>query len=129
VSDSDINLARQIAQAASDFEEQITGHAPKTVTVVMSDQTLVVTIHGSLSSAELTAIQQSQGATRVQDFYRKLFTNASYSLRQEIERIAGVEVREATAEVDLSTGTVVKVFTTGKVAEVVLLARSVPGDS
>jgi len=123
---SNTNMARQLAQAASDFEQKATGHAPKTVTVVLSDHTLVITLHGSLSPAEMAVIQNSEGAAQVQEFYRQLFTNASYSLRQEIERITGSAVREATAEVDMTTGTVVKVFTTGTVVQVFLLARSVP---
>ena len=122
-------MARQLAQAASAFEQRATGHAPKTVTVVLSDHTLVITLHGSLSPAELAVIQSSPGADQVQEFYRQLFTNASHSLRQEIERITGVEVREATAEVDVTTGTVVKVFTTGTVVQVFLLARSLPAET
>ncbi len=46
------SVARQIAQAASDFEERQTGHAPKSVTVVLSEETLVITLHGALSLAE-----------------------------------------------------------------------------
>jgi len=61
-------LAQQIAQAAIAFEQRRTGnHVPKSVTVVLSEGTLVVTLHEA-------------------------------SLRQEIKRITGMEVREATAE-------------------------------
>ena len=45
-------MARQIAQAASVFEQQRTGNTPKSVTVVLSDTTLVITLHGALSPAE-----------------------------------------------------------------------------
>ena len=38
-----------------------------------------------------------------------------------------MEVREAAAEVDQTTGTVVGVFTTGTTVQVFLLAQSVPG--
>jgi hypothetical protein len=37
-----------------------------------------------------------------------LFHNAADGLRQEIKRITGVEVREATAELEPTTGTVVQ---------------------
>jgi len=57
-----------------------------------------------------------------------LFANASESLRQEIKRITGVEVREATAEVEPTTGTVVGVFTTGTTVQVYLLAHTVPAN-
>lgn len=39
-------IAQQIAQVAIAFERERTGHAPKSVTVVMSDKTLVITLHG-----------------------------------------------------------------------------------
>jgi hypothetical protein len=40
-----------------------------------------------------------------------------------------VEVREATAEIEWATGTVVKAFTTGTVVQVFLLRDGVPTDS
>jgi hypothetical protein len=40
-----------------------------------------------------------------------------------------VEVREATAEVETTTGTVVQVFTTGTMVQVFLLAHSVAADT
>jgi hypothetical protein len=65
----------------------------------------------------------------VQDLHRQLFTNSLDSLREEIKRITGVEVREATAEIETTTGTMVKVFTTGTVVQVFLLAGSVPTEN
>jgi uncharacterized protein YbcI len=65
----------------------------------------------------------------MQEFHRELFASASETLRQEIKRITGVEVREAAAEIEPSTGTVVAVFTTGTVVQVFLLARSIPADT
>ncbi len=122
-------MARQIAQAASAFERQRTGKTPRSVTVVLSDTTLVITLHGALSEAEKALAKSPEGAAQVQEFHRRLFTNASESLRQEIKRITGVEVREATAEVEPATGTVVGVFTTGTTVQVYLLAHSVPSGS
>ena len=122
-------MAQQIAQAASAFEQQRTGNTPKSVTVVLSDTTLVITLHGALSEAEKALARSPEGAAQVQDFHRQLFANASDSLRQEIKRITGVEVREATAEVEPKTGTVVGVFTTGTTVQVYLLAHGVPADA
>jgi uncharacterized protein YbcI len=122
-------MARQIAQAASVFEQQRTGNTPKSVTVVLSDTTLVITLHGALSEAERAVARTREGAAQIQDFHRQLFVNASESLRQEIKRITGVEVREATAEVEPTTGTVVGVFTTGTTVQVYQLAHSVPADT
>jgi uncharacterized protein YbcI len=122
-------VAQQIAQAASAFERQATGHAPTSVTVVLSGETLVVTLHGALSPAERALARSPAGAAQVQEFHRQLFTSSSDTLRQEIKRITGVDVREAAAEVEPASGTVVKVFTTGTVVQVFLLARSAPADT
>ncbi len=124
-----VSMAKQIAQAAIDFERQTTSRAPKSVTVVLSGDTLVITLQGVLSPAEKALAMSPEGIAQVQEFHRQLFANASDSLRQEIKRITGVEVREAVAEVETATGTVVKVFTSGTVVEVFLLARGVPADS
>jgi uncharacterized protein YbcI len=126
---SNASVAQRIAQAGSAFERQATGHAPTSVTVVLSGETLVVTLHGALSPAEKALARDPVGAARVQEFHRQLFANSSQALRQEIERIAGVEVREAGAEVEPATGAVVKVFTTGTVVQVFRLARSALADT
>jgi hypothetical protein len=65
----------------------------------------------------------------MQEFHRQLFASASDALRREIERITGVKVREATAEIEPTTVTVVAVFTTGTVVHVYLLARSIPAET
>ncbi len=57
------------------------------------------------------------------------FSAASDELQKEIKRITGVEVREATAEVETKTGAVVQVFTTGTMVQVFLLVQGVPADS
>ena len=128
MSNSSSTMARQIAKVASAFQEQRTGHAPQSVAVVLSDETLVITLHGALSPAEKDLAKSPEGAAQVQEFHRQLFANASDSMRQEIQKITGVEVREATAEVEATSGTVVQVFTTGTMVQVFLLAQSVPAD-
>ena len=122
-------MARQIARAASAFQGERTGHVPQSVTVVLSDDTLVITLHEALSPAEKALAKSAAGAAQVQDFHRQLFANASVSLREEIKRITGVDVREATADVEMTTGTVVQVFTTGTMVQVFRLAHSVPADA
>jgi uncharacterized protein YbcI len=121
--------AREIAQSAIAFERRRTGHAPRWVTVVLSADTLVITLHGALTPAEQALAQSPAGAAQVQEFHKQLFNNSSDSLRQEIKRITGVEVREAAAEVETTTGTAVQVFTTGTAVQVFLLAGNVPADS
>src|SRR5271156_1446975 len=112
---SNSSMAQQIAQAAIAFEQKRTGHTPQSVTVVLSDSTLMITLHGALSPAEKALAKSPAGAAKVQDFHRQLFNSSADSLRQEIKRITGVEVREATAEVEPATGIVVQAFTTGTV--------------
>ena len=54
-------MAEQIAQAATAYQRLRTGHEPKSVNVVLSGDTLVVTLHGALSPAE-QAMVASPGA-------------------------------------------------------------------
>src|SRR5277367_2063816 len=122
-------MAQEIAQAASALHKQRTGHAPKSVAVVLSDNTLVITLHEALSPAETSLAKSSEGAAQVQEFHRQLFANDSDSLRNEIRRITGVEVREAAAEVETSTGTVVQIFTTGTMVQVFLLAHGISAET
>ena len=119
-------MAEQIARAVAEYEQNATGHAPKSVTVMFSDDTLVVTLRGALSRAEMTLAQSAQGAGRMQEFHRRLFDTSSASLRDEIKRITGVEVREAAAEVEPATGAVVSAFATGTVVQVFLLDGKLP---
>jgi uncharacterized protein YbcI len=121
-------VARQIAQAACDFERETRGHLPQSVTVVLSDDTLVITLHGALSPAEKALAENPAGAAQVQEFYQYLFANASGSLREEIKRITGVGVREAAAQIETATGTV-SVFASGTVVQVFLLDGKVAADT
>jgi uncharacterized protein YbcI len=126
---SDLTKAQQIAAAASSFELRRTGHRPTSITVVLADETLVITLHGALSPAEVALAQTPEGAAQVQEFHRQLFNDSADWLRQEIKRITGVHVREAKAEVEAGSGTVVQVFTTGTIVQAFLLARSIPTDT
>lgn len=122
-------MAEQIAQAATAFQQQRTGHEPKSVSVVLSGDTLVVTLHGALSPAEQAMAQSPAGAAKVQEFHRQLFHNASDTLREQIKRITGMDVREATAEVEPASGALVQVFTSGTMVQVFLLSGKVPSES
>src|SRR5436190_17969610 len=126
---TDRTMAQQIAEAALAFEQQRTGHAPHAVTVVLSGDTLVITLHGALSPAELALARSATGAAQVQEFHRQLFTTACGPLRDTIQRITGVAVREATTEVETASGTVIRAFTSGTTVQVFLLAQAVPTDT
>src|ERR1700687_3899871 len=109
---SQSSMARQIAEAAIAFEQRRTGnHVPKSVTVVLSEGTLVITLHEALSPAERAMSQTPAGAAQIQNYHRQLFAGSSESLRKEIQRITGMEVREATAELEPNAGAVVQAFT------------------
>ena len=122
-------MAQQIAQAAATFQQQQTGHEPKSVSVVLDGDTLVVTLHGALSPAEQAMALSPEGAAKVQEFHRQLFLSASDTLRKEIKRITGMEVREATAEIEPASGAVVQIFTSGTMVQVFQLSGRVPSGS
>jgi uncharacterized protein YbcI len=123
-------MAQQIAKAAICFEQRRTGnHGPKSVTVVLSEGTLVITMHEALSPAERALAQSPAGAAKFQELHRQLFASSCDSLRQEIKRITGMDVREATAEVEPVTGAVVHAFTTGNVVQVFQLGGIIPTET
>jgi uncharacterized protein YbcI len=122
-------MAHQVAQAVSAFQLRRTGYAPKAVTVALSDDTLVVTLHEALSPAEKALARTPEGAVQVQEFHRELFKSSADLLRQEIKRITGVAVGEAAAEVETTTGAVVHAFTSGTMVQVFQLAGSIPPDT
>ena len=119
-------MARQIAQVASTMEQLRTGHFPVTVTVVLSDEILVVTLHEGMTLAEKALAKTAVGAAQVQHFHKELFSNSSDPLRLEINRISGRVVREAATEIEPISGSVVHAFTTGTMVKVFLLTDSSP---
>jgi len=124
-----LTKAQQIGQAASAFEQRRTGHLPRSVNVVLNEDTLVITLHDALSPAEKALAKSAAGAAQLQEFHRQLFSNAAGAMRQEIKRITGVEVREGRAEVETMTGAVMQLFATGTVVQVFQLAGSVAAES
>ena len=129
MSESQPTMAQQVAQAVMEFQEKTTGHVPRAVTVVLSQDTLVVTLHEALSPAEKDLARSPAGAAKVEEFHRQLFANSSQSLRDEIKRITGVDVREAVAEIEPTTGAVVQAFTSSAMVQVFRMARTVPNGS
>jgi uncharacterized protein YbcI len=121
-------IAEQVAKVAKALQQQRTGHAPKDVTVVLSEDTLVITMNDALTPAEKALASNSVGAFQVQEFHRQLFLASADTLREEIKRITGRDVREAAAEIVPATGTIVHAFTTGNVVQVFLLSEVVPAE-
>jgi uncharacterized protein YbcI len=114
-------MAQEIARLAIAYQTERTGHAPASVTVVLSENTLVITLHDALTPAEKALALSADGAAKVQEFHRQLFNNSAKKLRDEIKRITGRDVHEAAAEVEPASGTVVHAFTTGNVVQGFLL--------
>jgi uncharacterized protein YbcI len=121
-----LTAAERVAEAAFAAEQLRTGHDPESVRVVLGADPVVITIYGALAPAERTLGEDPEGAARVRDFHRQLFATSCADLRQQIERIVGVPVREASAEVPTLSDATLSVFTTGTVVQVFLLAGPVP---
>ncbi len=121
MSPTNLTVVQQIAEVVSNFQQQCTGHTPQAVSVVLSEDTLVITLHGALTAAEQALSKTAHGAAQVQEFHRQLFANSSEELRNEINRISGRVVQQAAAEVEPSTGSIVHAFTTGTMVQVFLL--------
>jgi uncharacterized protein YbcI len=121
-------LAQQLAAVASRLQALRTGHAPKAVTVVLSEDTLVVTLHEALTPAERLLAQSVAGAAQVREFHRQLFANSTQEMRQAIERLTGRKVREAAAEVETVTGAMIHAFSSGAMVQVYLLTSEFPLD-
>lgn len=122
MSKSPRTIAEQLAHTIRDFQIARTGHAPKAVTVVISESTLVFTLQDALTPAEMSLSESPEGAAQVREFHRALFQSSLTSLKSEIERIAGVSVCEADTEVEVETGAVVHVLKSGTVVQVFQLA-------
>ena len=119
-------MTLQLAEAARIFQLQQTGRAPSNVSVVIGEDTLVLTLHKALSPAEQALATSPEGAANLREFYRMLFRSSAASLQKEIERITGRKVREAAAEIDPGTGSVVHAFSTGTTVQVFLLDSVLP---
>src|SRR5437763_32651 len=93
-----VSVARDVPGAARSAEM---------VAVVLTGETLVVTLRGALSPAERDLARTPEGDALVREFHRTLFASACGPLRQEVGRITGAGVRQASAEAHGATGTVV----------------------
>jgi uncharacterized protein YbcI len=112
------NFSKQLAEIALTMQSERTGHAPKAVTVVASDETVVLTLHEALSPAERILARTESGAAKVEQYHRALFAVSCDELRKEIQRLTGRKVREAAVVVEPATGAIVHAFTSGTVVQI-----------
>ena len=107
----DSSTSGEIAAAVVAFQQQTNGHAPQAVSVVLSQDTLLVMLHQALSPVERDLARGPLGGAQVQELHRQLFSTSCHRLQKEIQRITGVEWRAAVAEVEPRTGDMVQAFT------------------
>jgi uncharacterized protein YbcI len=114
-------IGRKIARAARVFEKRRTKHGREWVAIFMNEDTIVIALHSSLTAVEKAVAQSQAGAAQVREFHRQLFGNISATLLRKIKSITGMEVRDTSAEIEPTTGSVVQVFTTDTLGEEFLL--------
>jgi uncharacterized protein YbcI len=111
-------LSKQLAEIALAMQAERTGHTPKAVTVVASEETVVLTLHEALTPAEKILARTESGAAKVEQYHRALFAVSCDELRKEIQRLTGRKVREAAVVVEPATGAIVHAFTSGTVVQI-----------
>ena len=94
--------------------------------MILSENTLVITLHGALSPAEKALAKSPAAPPRCKSFTGSCLSTPPTRCATKSSELPGSRWREATAEVEPTSGTVVQVFTTGTVVQVFLLASSVP---
>ena len=115
---SSSQLSKELAQIALAMQSERTGHTPKAVTVVASEDTVVLTLHEALTPAEKILASTETGAAKVEQYHRALFAVSCDELRREIQRLTGRKVREAAVVVEPATGAIVHAFTSGTVVQI-----------
>lgn len=115
---SPANFTKELAQIALSMQSERTGHTPKTVTVVASEETVVLTLHEALTPAERILARTESGAAKVEQYHRALFAVSCDELRKEIQRLTGRRVREAAVVVEPASGAIVHAFTSGTVVQI-----------
>lgn len=112
------SLSKELAEIALSMQAERTGHTPKAVTVVASDDTVVLTLHEALTPAEKILASTESGANKVEQYHRALFAVSCDELRKEIQRLTGRKVREAAVVIEPATGAIVHAFTSGTVVQI-----------
>ncbi len=111
-------IPKELAQIALSLQTERTGHSPKAVTVVASDETVVVTLHEALTPAEKLLARSTAGAAQVEGYHRALFAVSCDQMRTEIQRLTGRKVKESAVVVEPATGAIVHAFTSGTIVQI-----------
>ena len=113
-----VDVSKELAEIAMSMQSERTGHTPRAVTVVASDETVVLTLHEALTPAEKILARTESGAAKVEQYHRALFAVSCDELRREIQRLTGRKVREAAVVVEPATGAIVHAFTSGTMVQI-----------
>jgi len=111
-------VSKELADIALAMQSERTGHTPKAVTVVASDETVVVTLQEALTPAEKVLARTEAGASKVEDYHRALFAVSCNELRREIQRLTGRKVREAAVVMEPASGSIVHAFPSGTMVQI-----------
>ncbi|NDC63747.1 MAG: DUF2294 family protein [Planctomycetia bacterium] len=112
------DFSKELAEIALSMQSERTGHTPKAVTVVASEETVVLTLHEALTPAEKILASTEAGAAKVEQYHRALFAVSCNELRNAIQRLSGSRVREAAVVVEPATGAIVHAFTSGTMVQI-----------
>ena len=120
------HLARQVARAIGCFEHALLGRVPRSVTVVVRDDGLVVTLHESFSPLERRLAATDGADCRIEDFHHDMFDSSRDALLQHVRQRTGVALDAGLVHVDAATGSILKTFTTDPSVELFLLGQGLP---
>jgi len=118
-------MARKIAEAVRTVELQQEGFAPNSITVILCNQTLTITLDAALTSIEQSLLQSEGGSARVQEYHEQLFSKPPYTLWEQIKKVTGASGAEC-GDSDSKPCCCVKVFPNGTVVHVFALPQAVP---
>jgi len=119
-------LARQVARAAATFEHRLLGRGPRSISVVAGEDWMVVSLHERLSPVECRIAAAARGASRVRGFHREVFDGTLDAFVEHVGRTTGVTLQSGVIDVDASTGSVLKTFTTRRDIDLFLLGQGLP---
>lgn len=120
------NVTQQLTAAIGKLQSELTGRSPTSVSVLLGEDTLVLTIQGALSPAETELAKTAAGAARVEEFHRQLFASSATAFEAEISRITGRPVRNASLGLEPRSGSSLHAFASGTVIQVFLLGNQPP---
>lgn len=120
---SKINLAQQIALTAIDFARRRTGYTATWASVMLRENTLVITLDGALSPLEQDLVKSPGGAAKVREIHSRYFRSFSGELRDEIKKIIGIGICDGGAEIITTRSVIGCTNTTDTMVQIFLLAR------